>query len=84
MNAGASTQTTKRRISDLLDDLPLESLKVVEQFAHFLRREKLVKSKPPYPTVSAPISSLDAWTQLLPEGYPGDAVADTEALYDRV
>ena len=37
-----------------------------------------------YPTVANPISSLDAWVDLLPEGYDGDAVADTEALYDDV
>jgi prevent-host-death family protein len=37
-----------------------------------------------YPTVANPISSLDAWVDLLPEGYDGDALADTEALYDEV
>ena len=37
-----------------------------------------------YPTVAKPISSLDAWVDLLPEGYDGDALADTEALYDEV
>jgi prevent-host-death family protein len=37
-----------------------------------------------YPTVANPISSLDAWVDLLPEGYDGDAVTDTEALYDAV
>ena len=35
-----------------------------------------------HPTVANPISSLDAWVDLLPEGYDGDAVTDTEALYD--
>jgi prevent-host-death family protein len=37
-----------------------------------------------YPTVANPVSSLDAWVDLLPEGYDGDALADTEELYDKV
>ncbi len=37
-----------------------------------------------YPTVALPASSLEAWTKLLDEGYGGDALADTEALYDEV
>ncbi len=36
-----------------------------------------------YPTVSVPASSLDRWVNLI-EGYEGDAVADTEALYEDV
>ena len=35
-----------------------------------------------YPTVSTPLSSLQALSDLLKEGYEGDALADTEALYD--
>jgi prevent-host-death family protein len=35
-----------------------------------------------YPTVAAPASSLNAWKDLIPEGCGGDALADTEALYD--
>jgi prevent-host-death family protein len=37
-----------------------------------------------YPTVANPVSSLDAWVELLPKGYDGDALADTEELYDEV
>jgi len=37
-----------------------------------------------YPTVPMPVSSLDVWMNLLPEGYEGDALADTEALYEEV
>ncbi len=36
-----------------------------------------------YPTVSVPASSLDGWVNLI-EGYEGDAVTDTEALYEEV
>jgi prevent-host-death family protein len=37
-----------------------------------------------YPTVAAPASSLNAWMDLIPDGCGGDALADTEALYDEV
>lgn len=82
-------------ILSLLNDLPPESLSVVERFVEFIheqaRRGQSVMSKsvkeekPPYlfPSVSIPASSLDALTDLLPEGYEGDALADTEALYDK-
>ncbi len=36
-----------------------------------------------YPTVATPPSSLKNWHDLI-EGYEGDALADTEALYDEV
>jgi hypothetical protein len=84
MNTLASTQLTKRKISELLDGLPPESLKVVEQFVRFLYQQEPATSEPRYATAPAPTSSLDAWTVLLLEGYTGDALADTEALYDEV
>ena len=37
-----------------------------------------------HPTVAPPASSLNAWKDLMPEGCGGDALADTEALYDEV
>ncbi len=37
-----------------------------------------------YPTVATPASSLNAWVNLIPDGCGGDALADTEALYDEV
>ncbi len=37
-----------------------------------------------YPTVENPASSLSAWLNVLPEGYEGDALADSEALYDEL
>jgi len=42
------------------------------------------QEEPPYiyPTVAVPPSSLDWWLNLIPEGYEGNALADTEALYD--
>jgi hypothetical protein len=91
-----SVQSTRQSILDLLDELPLESLTMVETFIRFLRDQtqqgKPIVAAPDvaelprfrYPTVPVPASSLDKWVDLLPEGYEGDALADTEALYDEV
>ena len=95
MGTPTLVQRTKRKIDELLEDLPLQSLVVGEQFVRFLR-EQAQRGQPVvtasgekpasfrYPTVQVPASSLEAWTDLLPEGYNGDALADTEALYDEV
>lgn len=92
----APPKEVKQRIVQLLDRLPAESLVVLEQFVRFLddqaqrgQRLSLVSETPEeprfrYPTVPLPASSLDWWLDLLPEGYEGDALADTEALYDEV
>jgi len=90
-----STRGTQSRIVSLLNELPPESLILVERFVEFLRdqaqrgqpvgvsvREK--RTGYTYPTVTVPASSLDRWLNLVPEGYEGDALADTEALYDEV
>jgi hypothetical protein len=82
MSNQVSTQMIKQEISELLDGLPPESLKFVEQFVRFMRQEQAFTSEPRYPTVENPASSLNTWLELLPEGCGGDALADTEALYD--
>ena len=82
MEASPSTQVTKQRISELLDELSPESLQTGEQFVRFLRQQGSLVSEPRYPTVENPASSLSAWLDLVPEGCGGDALADTEALYD--
>lgn len=55
------------------------------------RRQAIINSRvvescegKPYrsPTVLMPVSSLDLWMNLITEGYEGDALADTEAVYD--
>jgi len=91
-----AAQATQGRIVALLDDLPPESLTLVERFVQFLRDQarrgqpvvsaSVREGRPPYvfPTVPVPPSSLDAWLNLVPEGYEGDALKDTEALYDEV
>jgi len=89
-------QVTQGHILSLLDDLPAESLTVVEQFIRFLREQarqgrsvaaiSAEEEHLPYayPTVTVSPSSLDRWLNLVAEGYEGDALADTEALYDEV
>jgi hypothetical protein len=79
-----------------LDDLPPESLAMVERFVHSLREQALrddlragvsgSQEPSPYvsPTVALPASSLEDWLDLIPEGYEGDALTDTEALCDEV
>lgn len=91
----ASMWTTRSRILSLLNDLPPESLTVVERFVQFLReqarREQPVvtvseqQKRPPYlyPTVPLPASVLDGLIGIMPP-VEGDALADTEALYDEV
>ena len=84
MNTPSLTKTTKQRISALLDELPPESLQAIELFIRFLRQQWPLVSGPRFPTVENQTTSLNAWLDLLPEGCGGDALADTEALYDEV
>ena len=84
--------TSKQRIVHLLDDLPPESLDMVEEFVRFLR-EQVKQSQPAataadgkpqlfrYPTVSLPLGHLRGLVGLLPP-VGGNALAETEALYD--
>lgn len=100
MSAMASAQKTKQKIAELLDDLPVKSLSVVEQFVLFLheqtRQGQAVVTAPDtsvasdevslpfrYPTVPLPPSVLDGLVGIMPP-VGGDALADTEALYDTV
>lgn len=88
-------QQTKQKIDEVLDTLTHENLVVVQRFVEFLREQALQErpvgvnvkeEKAPYlyPTIEVPASSLDAWLDLVPDGCGGDALADTEALYDEV
>ena len=99
MSANIETQVparlTRDHILSLLDDLPPESLAVVEQFVRFLREQTRQgrpvvsvseeKDRPSYryPTVPLPVSALDGLVGIMPP-VGGDALADTEALYDEV
>ncbi len=82
---------TKTNILSLLAELPPESVLLVEQFARFLREQKrqgghveTPDDRVPYlyPTVTAPASSLDKWASLIPSGNEGNALEDSESLYD--
>jgi hypothetical protein len=87
-------EETTERVLALLADLPPQSLPVVERFVQFLQEQAengqplvlspVKEERPPYkyPTVPVPALSLSSWLNLVPEGYEGDALADTEALYD--
>jgi hypothetical protein len=86
-----SPEAMQKHILALLADLPTDSLAFVEQLVMFLREKThsptpLVtrEKRAPYlfPTVAVPASTLNAWMNLLPKGYDGDALADSEALYD--
>ena len=90
----ASTKVAKTRILYLLEDLPPESVKVVEQFVQFLHERAqqghpVVAGNPPengapylFPTVAVPPASLNQWLNLPSAGYEGDALQDTESTYD--
>ena len=95
MNADIRTEISVKaaqdRILALLTSLPPEGLAATEQFLDLLRKYVVYPSAPQsdllpyhYPTVSLPASSLDDWLNLPAAGYAGDALADTEALYDEV
>ncbi len=84
-------QEERQKIIALLDELPADSLPMVETFIRFMQTQPPVKSTEKsedtpwlYPTVPVPPESLMKWTDLLTAGYEGDALADTESLYDEV
>ena len=83
---------TKQKINKLLDDLPEASLTVVEQFVEFVYDQAqhgqpivvAAHHEPTsyrYPTVPVPPSVVDRLAGLMPP-VGGDALADTEAIYD--
>ena len=89
MSAYAEVQN---RILPLLEQMPPESLAVVEQFVRFVHElaqegqvvESVSKAKERapylYPTVPVPASTLRGLSGIMPP-VGGDALADTEALY---
>lgn len=85
-----SLERLRQRVARWLDDLSPESLSVVEQLVKLLREKKVDRTSPAptdsssylYPSVLVPASSLLGLTALLQNGYDGDALADTEAIYD--
>lgn len=91
MNATSTQQATRQTILALLDELPPDSLPMVETFIRFMQTQQtavaeLHQEQTPwrYPTMRVPAASLDNLLSLLDEGYEGDALVDTEAIYDEV
>jgi len=86
-----------QEIVTLLNDLPTDSLVTVRQFVAFLHQQahaypgidqppangKAEKPRYQYPTVSVPVAKLRELIGIMPL-VGGDALADTEALYDEV
>jgi hypothetical protein len=91
MNSTPSAQTTRQDILILLDQLPPDSLPMVETFIRFMQTQpEQAKPKPLqtstpwlYPTVPVPAANLDRLVGIMPD-IEGDALADTEMLYDEV
>lgn len=89
---GEAPLQTKHKITRLLDDLPAASLTIVEQFVEFVhdqaRQGKSIRAAADhdsvpyrYPTVFLSPSVLDGLVGLMPP-VGGDALAETEAIYD--
>jgi hypothetical protein len=78
-------RTTKEQIIQELDELSPEGLQDLCQYLDFLRfkskrGEQATDPKSVYPTRFVPAKRLDALTGVVHIG--GDALADSEALYD--
>ncbi len=100
VEAAHEREAARDRLNKLLDQLPAESLPVVEAFLRFLNRldveqKSVVLTEPQFvederpsdcrPTVIvAPISTLREVIDILPDGYTGDALSDTQVLYDEI
>jgi hypothetical protein len=80
----SSSQTIQQNIVALLNELPPDSLPMVEMFIRFMRQQQATINDRPlwrYPTVPIAADSLDNLVGLMPQT-EGDALADTEALAD--
>jgi hypothetical protein len=74
----------RRRIQKLLEKMPAEELRFVEQFVQFIDQEGysvIKESTEHYPTVSLPANTFSQLIGLMPP-IGGDALQDSEALYD--
>lgn len=83
-----TSKTLQREIVGQMKDLPLDGLLALREFATFLRQRPLPeKFTDPtlwrQPTVEMPADSLLRLLDLMPP-VGGDALADSEALYDQL
>jgi prevent-host-death family protein len=61
-----------------------ESSRRAEVKAKVIKEQRYPRPGAQYPTVANSPASLKEWLDLIPAGCGGDALADTEALYDEV
>lgn len=89
-NDQLEAEQARQRILTLLQEMPPENLAFIEQFVLFMRQQgqpavavSEQEGQVPYlhPTVPVPASTLSKLTGIMPP-VGGDALADTEALYD--
>lgn len=89
-NSQPDAELTRKRIETLLQDIPVENLAFIEQFVQFMRQQSQSvvviarqEGETPYiyPTVPVPASTFSRLAGIIPP-VGGDALSDTEALYD--
>lgn len=84
----STTKAVQREIAGQMKDMPLEWLLAVRDYAMLLHKQALRTQPTPAmperePTVDMPTTSLLGLIAIMPP-IGGDALADTEALYDQV
>lgn len=86
LTASPQDDKIQDEIIALLSELPFEAKTTVKQFTLFLSEQLRAKheARPPAKIVTVPASSLVGLTGLLSPGYEGNALEDTEALYDDI
>ncbi|MCP5097891.1 MAG: type II toxin-antitoxin system Phd/YefM family antitoxin [Chloroflexi bacterium] len=67
-----------------IKSLPADAQKLVAEFVEMLQQQASNHSLTQSATVALPAAKLTTLTQLLTQGYEGNALADSEALYDDV
>lgn len=84
-------QSIRTDIARLIEQLPVESLKVLWQFASFLQQQGSdddslpTQDKPaPLEIVAVPAAQISNLIGILSPGYRGNALEDTEAILDDV
>jgi hypothetical protein len=85
-----AVQKERQKIIALIDELPAASLPLVETFIRFMQTQQPDKTSEKskqtpwlYPTVPVAPESLDRLIGIMSD-VEGDALLDTEAIYDEV
>jgi len=73
-----------KSLNELLQTLSDDALELVTAFVQMMQPQAVETAVSNTPTVTLPASALNDFFQLLPEGYEGNALGDSEALYDDV